>query len=236
MIQLQSAKHVRYRSDDHGGVVMLDTVSGEWLALNPSAGLLWRCWDVGGSFDEGVSVIAARYPATGHDAVRADAERLLRELVDRGLMTAAPPASPAAVTMADPGVNRDHQIRAGHLAVAYLCLVAASAVLRLPFRAPLALVRWSHRHPRRKPPDLGSAGRMVAAVSRASGYYPGRAACLEQSLAAVLLAALRRHQLTWCLGVATGPYRFHAWVEADGQPVLGPAQPTEPTYQRVLAV
>nr|WP_237109787.1 lasso peptide biosynthesis B2 protein [Nonomuraea sp. MG754425] len=60
---------------------------------------------------------------------------------------------------------------------------------------------------------------VVAAVDRAARLCPWRAACLEQSLAAVFVAALARRRLTWCLGVRTDPYRFHAWVEADGRPV-----------------
>jgi hypothetical protein len=56
-------------------------------------------------------------------------------------------------------------------------------------------------------------------VRRAACWYPGRAACLERSLAAVLLAIAVRRRLDWCLGAVPDPYRFHAWVAVAGTPV-----------------
>jgi hypothetical protein len=63
------------------------------------------------------------------------------------------------------------------------------------------------------------ASRIVEAVHLAGRWYPGRAACLERSLAAVLMAIAVRRRLDWCLGSVPDPYRFHAWVAVDGEPV-----------------
>lgn len=64
----------------------------------------------------------------------------------------------------------------------------------------------------------------VQAVRRAGRYSPGRTACLEESLATVLLLATRRLGVTWCHGIASDPIRLHAWVQTmDGADVAEPA-------------
>jgi len=221
MLSLQVADHVRHRTEDHGGVVILDTAAGKWLALNPTAGELWRSWESGAGFEQGVAEVAARYPEVSEEAIRSDAQRLAQDLFDRGLISLTPGGS--ATVMASP----DHSVRAHGPAwpavgAAWVFLLVASVLLASSFRVSYALVRvsrrgWSYRLPR---PEQAAAA--VEAVSRASRLYPGRAACLEQSLAVVLLAATRRWRLDWCLGSAADPYRFHAWVEVAGMAVAVP--------------
>lgn len=57
-------------------------------------------------------------------------------------------------------------------------------------------------------------------ISLAAAFFPGRALCLEQSLA--LFTCLRRLGVAadLCLGVQPFPFIAHAWVEVDGLPVL----------------
>lgn len=47
-------------------------------------------------------------------------------------------------------------------------------------------------------------------------------ACLERSVAVLLLCASRRIRVRWCVGVRTPPFESHAWIEAGGQPVREP--------------
>lgn len=56
-------------------------------------------------------------------------------------------------------------------------------------------------------------------VSRAAALFPGRARCLEQSLALYYL--LRRAGVTPDLrfAVQSHPFRAHVWVDVDGQPL-----------------
>lgn len=56
-------------------------------------------------------------------------------------------------------------------------------------------------------------------VSLAAGVFPGRAACLEQSL--VLYYVLRRRGIAvkFCVGVVAYPFISHAWVEYGGSPI-----------------
>ncbi|WP_241481557.1 lasso peptide biosynthesis B2 protein [Nocardiopsis gilva] len=56
-------------------------------------------------------------------------------------------------------------------------------------------------------------------------------ACLQRSLATVLLCRMGGSQPTWCVGVRTEPFQAHAWVEAEGAPV---GEPMPADYYRPL--
>lgn len=56
-------------------------------------------------------------------------------------------------------------------------------------------------------------------VAVAAAFFPGRAVCLEQSLALYLLLRRRGVSAELKLGVQTYPFYAHAWVELDGEPV-----------------
>ena len=234
MLSLQAAEHVRYQSEDHGGVLILDTDSGLWIALNATAGDFWRSWQAGAGLEESIAELAVRYPDVSLDSMRTDAEQLVRDLFSRGLIEAIPCGALAgtAAEMAEPeaasaGARPGWRLVGGALIV----LVVAAVLVRCSFRLSFALVRATRGNWCRRTATSGQATVAVTAVSRAARYYPGRAACLEQSLAAVLLSAVRRRRLDWCLGSASDPYRFHAWVEADGRPV----PESQFGYVRVLA-
>lgn len=247
---LTIAGHVRHQSQDHGGVVILDTAEGEWLALNATAGDFWRAWGTGAGFEEGLRVVAARYPHVPADALRADAERLMGEFIGRGLLTAAdvPAAGTTApgslsLTVGGEAVMAEAAVPAAvprpgwrHGGPALCALAAACLLVRCSsFRTQLALVRAA-RHLGRRAAVSGEAAAVVAAVDWAVRRYPGRAACLEQSLAAVLVAAARGRRLDWCLGALADPYRFHAWVEAEGRPVPALDDPRLPSgYVRLFS-
>lgn len=54
------------------------------------------------------------------------------------------------------------------------------------------------------------------AVAMAGALYPGRALCLEQSLALYYLLRRRGAAVTFCQGVQPHPFQAHAWVEYGG--------------------
>jgi hypothetical protein len=228
MLNLQVAGHVRHQEEDHGGVIVLDTVAGRWLALNATAGEFWRSWDGGAGFDDTVASVAAAHPDVPRTSVRADAERLLGELLSLGLIEAVPTvkSAPAGVGMAEaPPEPTGPRPGWPRICAAVIFLMAAALLVRCSFRFSYLLVRASRRKWCRRVPTPRQARTTVTVVSRAARHYPGRSACLEQSLAAVLMAAAARRQLDWCLGSAPDPYRFHAWVEVAGQAVSAPGEP-----------
>jgi hypothetical protein len=218
-------------------MVLLNRVTGQWHVLNASAGILWRAWQARESFEQAVMAVADQYPKVPRDRIRTDAEQLLNQLVSRGLLQVNLPERGAAATMArTPRTYSGPAIGRWKRLLALGCLLLAVACTRFPFRAVYHLVRFLHRR-YAEPPAAQHARSIVAAVHLAARWYPGRAACMELSLAAVFLAALFGLRLDWCLGAAADPYRFHAWVEAAGRPVPEPGEPTEHAqFARVLTV
>ncbi|WP_446040144.1 lasso peptide biosynthesis B2 protein [Streptomyces sp. SID1121] len=103
---------------------------------------------------------------------------------------------------------------AGHLA-----LFGALVLLRcLPVRFAVTAARAATRLPGRTA-TVEDAEAAVAAVRRAASWWPGRA-CLEESLAAHLTAALTGRRVGWVMGARFAPHAAHAWIEAAGH-VIG---------------
>jgi len=112
-------------------------------------------------------------------------------------------------------------------AIGLAAFAAAVVLLRLPFGRLTRIVARVKRRCRRAatPAEAETA---VAAARAAGRWFPGRAACLENSLAAVLAAAARGQGVDWCIGARFAPFASHAWIETDGHPVGESANPDRP--------
>jgi transglutaminase-like putative cysteine protease len=67
--------------------------------------------------------------------------------------------------------------------------------------------------------EQATIDRTVEAVVTAAAFFPGRAICLEQSLALYVLLRRRGVPVELRLGVQAVPFAAHAWVELRGVPV-----------------
>jgi transglutaminase-like putative cysteine protease len=99
-------------------------------------------------------------------------------------------------------------------------LVVVRAALR--FLGYATTVRAIHRIASHVDADVGDAphvSEIARRVATAAAFFPGRALCLEQSVA--LYYNLRRLGIParLRLGVQPRPFAAHAWVEFRGQPV-----------------
>lgn len=63
------------------------------------------------------------------------------------------------------------------------------------------------------------AERTAHRVAVAGAFFPGRAVCLEQSLALYVLLRRRGVPAELRLGVVPSPFHAHAWVEVGGAPL-----------------
>lgn len=101
-------------------------------------------------------------------------------------------------------------------------LALALVLLRLPFRHTVRAARFARRLGRRDL-DAARAEALVGAVRHTARLWPGRAACMETSLGAVLAAALLGQRLDWCLGArfAPPPVEYHAWADLPGHGPVG---------------
>ncbi|KZB80065.1 lasso peptide biosynthesis B2 protein [Amycolatopsis regifaucium] len=224
------SKVIHLDGTEHEGGVLLNLRTGRWYALNSTAALMCRELRAG-DLETAVRAVGDRYPAVDEDRVRRDAEEMIKRLADRDLVVFEAARNTGTGEPRTPIVARSDDGRYRLRAVVALAL--ALVALSLPFRWTLSITS-ALRSRDTAMAATEEAAAMVCMVEKAAGLFPGRVACLEQSLAAVFTAALSRRRLTWVMGVAEDPYRFHAWVESGGVPVLPAEEPDFSGYRRVL--
>ncbi|MFE0190720.1 lasso peptide biosynthesis B2 protein [Streptomyces sp. NPDC058989] len=208
-----------------GGAAVMDTRTGRglWRHLNPTAASLWHQLAEGTPLNEAADDLTTRFVNQGadRDTVRADLAALTRQLRDLDLLTArSVPPPRTAVLRIRPVLPVDAPLALADRAAATLAMAAALVLLRCtPIRISIAVARAVARIPA-SPATTERADHLFAAVRRTHSLWPGRAACLEESLACYLAARLRGHRITWVIGARTSPAAAHAWNEAGGE-VIG---------------
>lgn len=102
----------------------------------------------------------------------------------------------------------------------FFVLVATRGALK--FAGFRRAIRWALRLAR--PADAlanrDGAERQARAVAVAAAFFPGRAICLEQSIALFLVLRWRRIPAVLRIGVQPYPFAAHAWIELDNRPVF----------------
>jgi hypothetical protein len=111
--------------------------------------------------------------------------------------------------------------KAPHVATCTVLLLAADLTLKtLGLGRSVRLARWVAGRCRNAAQEqrqlVAETARQVAI---AAAFYPGRAQCLEQSLALFLLLRRRGMPVELRIGVQPFPFTAHAWVEHNGRPV-----------------
>ncbi|MEU7322720.1 lasso peptide biosynthesis B2 protein [Streptomyces griseoviridis] len=209
-----------------GGAAVMDVRSGrgQWQHLNSTAALLWNQVIEGADLSKAANRLTATLAAQGAEeaVVRADLAALVSHLRALGLLDASPAPAP------DPAPMHVREVLPAHTrlslpdrAAGLLALATALFLLRCtPIRAAIAAARLVARLPLR-PAAPERADQLFAAVRRARSAWPGRAACLEESLACSFAAALRGRAVTWVIGARTAPAGAHAWNETHGNQVIG---------------
>jgi hypothetical protein len=203
---------------------------GRWRHLTPEAEPLWARLRAGLPEEEAVLVtareVAARHPEVSESRAAADQATLLGALRAGGLVTdrrrrACPPApvprsepplpgaafEPAGVLTAADRVG-------GVVGLAVALLLIHTVPQRWTVAAAARLARTA-----RHDATVSEGERAVRAVRWAAAAWPGRCACLEESIGAFLAGFLRRRRLRLVLGCGHLPPAPHAWVEAEGRPV-----------------
>lgn len=110
-----------------------------------------------------------------------------------------------------------------------LGFVLSVSLLRLPLKHSVALV-GKLKNGVARPATVEEAEAFIAAVRSSARWFPGRAACLENSLAAVLTGLIMRRSVDWCIGARLMPYAAHAWIETVGVAVGEPLEPDRPFF------
>jgi hypothetical protein len=211
--------HVHATTTPRGGGVLLDRRSGRCYVMNGTAHELWREWRRTGDFDAGLASMAARDKAYAGSGFRADSRELADKLLARGLLSVRTNRRDISDTPIPPADS----VVPGFRFAAALAVPITLLLVRLPFRVTTRVLSWSRTHWCRRGATTGQALAAALATESAARYHPGRIACLELSLGAVVTMAVGRRHLSLVVGVADDPCRFHAWVAAADGPVHYPS-------------
>jgi len=112
----------------------------------------------------------------------------------------------------------DRPARPGDRVVAFVACTCAIVLLRsVPLRAILATARTLKRTTRSRPGSADLA-RLETACRWAARFFPGRFACMEESLTGFLFAAALGWRMDWCIGARLAPFQAHAWLEPNRHP------------------
>ena len=109
--------------------------------------------------------------------------------------------------------------RQGILSAFVVVSVTRASLKFAGFRRTVRAAKWLGDRYRNRSPR-GEAEQVARAVATAAAFFPGRAICLEQSVALHVLLRRSGHLAALRVGVQPYPFRAHAWVELDGQPVF----------------
>ncbi|ROQ65258.1 transglutaminase superfamily protein [Streptomyces sp. CEV 2-1] len=216
-----SARTGVYAAASPDGVALMDIRAGrgQWRFLDPVGARLWQKVTGGADPATAIDDLTAYWHGKGADPaqVRTDLTALADDLERVGLLHHEAPAQRdrSEIRFAVPVPVSAVQQLAGHAAL----LVALLLLRLMPIRIAVAVARVATVLPGRPalPHEAESA---FAAVRRAARLWPGRAACLEESLAAHFAAALTGHRVRWVVGARFIPQGAHAWIEA-GAAIIG---------------
>lgn len=225
---------VHAKLGERGGMVVLNTHTGRWHLLNDTGRVVFEELRRTGDLDRAVLALETRFPSVDPNALRADVDRLVTDLVERDLLRLARRAGGVPIALPE---RRVAPMSVRRRALALLCLLGSVLLLHLPLRVSIAVVLWLKRHLAHRPATVAEGLAALQDVHAVSRWFPGRVACMELSLTTVLIGVAQGHELDWCFGHSSDPVTFHSWVETQGMVVQDSYdEPVSATYQRVLAV
>jgi hypothetical protein len=186
-------------------VVLLDRKRGTYHTLNEVGGRVWELIGEGVATDGIVHRLLEEY-----DVPRSRLEQDVSAMVSRLIEARLVAPLPAATT---------EELQAPSVVWCGILVAWIKTLLRL--RGFLATLEWIRRRvdtvPASTEAPLEQVRAVESAVAMAGALYPGRAKCLEQSLALYYLLRRQGVAVAYCQGVQPYPFRAHAWVEYRGQ-------------------
>jgi hypothetical protein len=236
-MRFHHGKHVVWTRHSETAIV-LDANHGRYYTLDPVGSQIWELLDDGASIDDLVHRLEQEYEVAP-ERLRADVTALVDRLLQRRLLERIRSGRPVATlpkpSASDWPVASDGQAApelAGELYVPgrvslvdllYSGLLLTVMKLGLVTVGVARVVRGIHAVTRRKSiPPINQTQRidvMTQSVTMAGALYPGRALCLEQSLALYCRLRWRGLPTRLRLGVQPHPLEAHAWVEHRGVPI-----------------
>ncbi len=185
-----------------GRTILLDLGRERYYGLDEVGTRVWALLLQGVQVREMVACLGEVYEAP-RERLEADVADILRYLLGlKVIVPAGPLHPPSSLSSA-------------------LTLIGATMALRLlGLRRSLALAqRLGLRPAARESPTPEFLADVVRKVGTAGAFFPGRALCLEQSVAVYLCLRRAGVPAELRIGVQPFPFAAHAWVEYRGEPV-----------------
>lgn len=191
-------------------VVILDQPANRYHMLNEVASDIWQAVTEGHSAAAVYEAVGSQYDGASNHVAQ-DVARQVEGFIRAGLIEESP-ASDA------------HAAAALRLPSYATCILLLTEIkLRLAMtgyhRTLEGLRRRVDQVPISQSPSLSGVRSVEYRLARAGALYPGRALCLEQSLALFGLLRLQGVDVRFRLGVRPHPFAAHAWVEYQGHPI-----------------
>lgn len=215
-----------------GAMVLLDRARGRYLTLNHVASDIWEQLAAGATVIEIVDQVCAEYSAP-REQVEADVRMQVHDLLRCGLIESASGVATrsreaesdakGAAAAVVPAKEGSASWSPGPGLPSYLrCVLVISAIkLRLMVQGYGSTIDWIRRRVERVPATNGASlndvGALEFRMATAAAFYPGRALCLERSLALYYILRRQGVAASYCQGVQPYPFQAHAWVEYRGQ-------------------
>ena len=236
--RFQHRKHVVWtRHADT--VIVLDANRGQYYTLDAVGSQIWEFLDGGASIGELVHRLEQEYEVAP-ERLKVDVTTLVDLLSRRGLLeqirsgqlaTPSPRSSVADGPAASDGqtapelAGRELYVpgRVSLVDLLYSGLLLTVMKVGLATVGVARVVRGIHAVTRRRPllpiDHTQRIDVITQSVTMAGALYPGRALCLEQSLALYCRLRWRGLPTRLRLGVQPHPLEAHAWVEHRGVPI-----------------
>lgn len=199
-----------------GLAALLSLRTWRYTQLDAVASDVWQCLVRGASVDEIVQTLIETYEDAEETVVRHDVIATLRELETRRLAREEGDSPARRISVTSAAVGGPPKPLPGRFIV-WLWLHSCYVRLRLFGYSSVVRGIQASEPARSERNDALRAAAYRVRVASTFSILP--TACLEESLCLLWMLKRAGHPATIRVGVQACPFRAHAWVECDGQPV-----------------
>lgn len=203
--------------------VLMDIERGTYHTLNEVGGRVWELVGAGFAVPAIVERLLEDYEVLPAQ-LEADVAALIQGFLEEQFIAHGAEPAPAVSAGRPKALTSRAAVdgRAPRVPSVLRCSCMILAVkLALKVRGFERTISWIRRRVEEiSVTDSASMGTVRAAeyaVAMAGALYPGRAKCLEQSLALYYLLRQEGVALRYCQGVQAYPFQAHAWIEYRGE-------------------
>jgi hypothetical protein len=205
--------------------VLIDVERGAYHTLNEVGTRVWELLATPITITAIGRQLCNEYDSSdvGAEQINRDVGTLVHQLSSQGLLKSGPrPGSRARIPIVHAVAHRTNGALREPSTMFCGMLIA---LIRASLRAAgyERTTRWVMRRASRTPLTSGHDRAVIAAteyrVALAAAFYPGRAECLERSLALYYCLRSSGVAVAFRVGVQAYPFTAHAWIEYDRLPI-----------------